>query len=267
VGIGNRIGVLRAALLLAAGAAGGGAALAVASVPDGNGTFHACLQLTRSGTATVPDTTTTAPNITVIDPSAGQQCNSPAGRPPQREISWNATGPQGAAGPAGAPGAPGKSVTIASGHTLTIAGGQVITVGGDPGLTITPPPLRSNATPVGTMKMGTGPGALTFKVLDVAFVNPSPASSSTRRATVKDITITKTVDKSSAKLFRFCANGKHIAQGKLTMRKAGGNGRIFLVFTFKLVAVKSIQATPSSGGGLPLETLTLSFSQQSMTSR
>jgi hypothetical protein len=267
VGIGNRIGIFRAVLLVAAGAAGGGAALAVASVPDGNGTYHACVSVVTRGTTTVP---ASGPNVSVIDPSAGQQCTSTAGAAPgQTEISWNATGPAGPAGPQGPPGAngssgaPGQSVTIAGGHTLTIGGGQVITVGGTPDLTITPPPLRSNATPVGSLRIGSGAGALTVNLLDVEFAKTST------HAPLRDITITKKVDKSSPTLFRACATGKHFAKVTVSMRKAGGSGsgagKSFLVFVFKLVAVKSIQTSPSSGGGVPLETITLSFSQQSLS--
>jgi hypothetical protein len=272
VGIGNRIGIFRAVLLVAAGAAGGGAALAVASVPDGNGTYHACVQMTRAASgATVPDTSTT--NLTVIDPSAGQHCIPPDNPVPnQSEISWNAAGPAGAPGPQGPPGgngspggsgAPGQSVTVAAGHTLTIPGGQVITVGGTPGLTIAPPPLRSNAAPVGSLRIGSGAGALTFNLLDVEFAKTST------RAPIRDITITKKVDKSSPKLFQACATGKHFAKVTLSLRKAGGSGggtgKIYLVFHFKLVAVKTIYTSPSSGAGSPLETLTLSFSSSSLS--
>jgi hypothetical protein len=257
--------ISKAGALMAAGALGGGAAFAVASVPDGNGTYHACLDVATAGGTLVPNTTG-GPNLTVIDPSAGQHCVAPDGTVTnQTTISWNATGPQ---GPPGANGSPGKSVTVANGHTLTLAGGQVITVGGGSGLTITPPPLRSNAKPVGTIQIGTGSGALTFPLLNVGFANASTGSA--KRTQVKDISITKTVDKSSAKLFNACVTGKHFSSAKITLRKSGGgsgtSGKIFLVFRFKLVAVKTIQADPTSGGDRPLESLTLSFSKESVES-
>jgi hypothetical protein len=256
-------GIFKAGALVAAGVLGGGAAFAVASVPDGNGTYHACVSVVARGTTTFP---TSGPNVSVIDPAEGQQCNSTAGSPAQTEISWNATGPQGPPGTPGAPGssgAPGKSVTVAGGHTLTI-GGQVITVASDPGVTITPQPLRGNAPSVGTVQIGSGPDAVTFKVLDFSFASPGTAAASGRRVQVKDISITKRVDKSSAKLFQACATGKHFPGAKLTLRKA--SGKIYLVFRFKLVAVKTISLASSKGGGTPLQAITLSFSQESIES-
>jgi hypothetical protein len=260
--------ISRAAALVAAGALGGGAAFAVASVPDSNGTFHACVSVVTRGTTTIP---ASGANVSVIDPNAGQQCNPTAGATPaQTEISWNATGPQGppgASGAPGSPGAPGKIVTVAAGHTLTLAGGQVVTVG-DSGPTITPPLLRSNAKPVGSVAIGTGSGALTFPLLSFGF---AASRASTTRTQVNDITITKTVDKSSAKLFLACTNGKHFSSAKITLRKSGGgggsSGKIYLVFSFKLVAVKTIQAEPSNGGGKPLESLTLSFSKETVETK
>jgi hypothetical protein len=250
-------------LLVAAGAAGGGAALAVASVPDGNGTYHACVSVVPRGTSTIP---AGGANVSVIDPGAGQQCNTTAGAAPaQTEISWNATGPPGppgTPGSTGSAGAPGKTVTVAGGHTLTI-GGQVITVASDPGVTITPRPLRGNARPVATVQIGSGRDALSFPVLDFAFASPATATASGRSTQVKDLSITKRLDKSSTKLFEACATGKHFPKATLTVRKA--SGKIYLVFTFKLVAVKTISSASNGGGGSPLQTITLSFSQQSLT--
>src|SRR5690606_28374295 len=40
---------------------------------------------------------------------------------------------------------------------------------------------------------------------------------------VRDMTITKHVDKSSPLLFAYCCNGTHIGSAQLTVRKAGGS--------------------------------------------
>ena len=45
--------------------------------------------------------------------------------------------------------------------------------------------------------------------------------SGTGKVDVHDITITKVVDKSSPSLMLACANGKHIAKGSITVRRAG----------------------------------------------
>jgi hypothetical protein len=166
----------RAALLLAVGAAGGGAALAVASVPDGNGLVHGCYQVSADQTTPV----TTAANFHIIDPALGQTCSSPAGAPlTERPVNLGATGPAGPAGvpgptgptgPTGPPGPAGKTLTIAAGHTFTIAGGGVVTVGDSPGLTIASPTIRSNAHAVGQVAVDPGQrDALGFDVLAVSF--------------------------------------------------------------------------------------------------
>jgi type VI protein secretion system component Hcp len=220
--------------------------------------IHACVSTQRSG---IPNT---GANIRIIDSDAGQTCNPAGAASAETALNWNATGPQGppgAPGASGSPGAPGKVVTVAGGHTLTI-GGQVITVASDPGVTITPPPLRGNAPSVGTVQIGSGPDAVTFNVLDFSFASPATANASSRRVQVKDISITKRVDKSSAKLFQACATGKHFQGAKLTVRKA--SGKIYLVFRFKLVAVKTISWASRTGGGTPLQAITLSFSQESI---
>lgn len=252
---GNRIGVLKGVLLLAAGAAGGGAALAVASVPDGNGTFHACLDQTVSGTTSVPSQS--GSNVTVIDPAAGQHCNPP-GRAAanQREITWNATGPQGPQGAQGPSGAPGRSVTVVSGQTLTLPGGQVIAIGGSSGgVNIALPPVSGR--PIGTGRIR---GLPSFNVLSVGLANATA-----KRGKFHDMVVVMTVNKASARLSQACVNGKHFPTVKITSRKTrkepflvytmhdatissvqvakaskGSSGRVYLVFRFKLVAVKTI---------------------------
>src|SRR5579871_2569069 len=47
--------------------------------------------------------------------------------------------------------------------------------------------------------------------------------SGTGKVDIADITIQKFVDKSSPTLALYCANGKHITKGKITVRKAGEN--------------------------------------------
>ena len=54
--------------------------------------------------------------------------------------------------------------------------------------------------------------------------------SGTGKVDVHDINITKKVDKSSPTLQLACANGKHIAKGKITLRKAGENPLDYLTF-------------------------------------
>jgi type VI secretion system (T6SS) effector Hcp len=277
VRIGNRIGRPgRAALLVAVGAAGGGAALAVASVPDGNGVVHACYGVNALG---VPAATTTTPNVRIVDPSAGQTCATtgpPGGGPAlERTLSWNTAGPQ---GPQGLPGTNGTNGpqgpaggtnTVAAGHTLTISGGQVITVGGSAGLTIAPPTLRSTGPRVADVVLqNPRPGKpVSFNVLAATLV-ASGASSATGgggagKVRFGELQITKVLDKSSPALSLACASGHHFSGATVVFRKAGKGP--FLVYTLKTVTISSYQVGPSGGGGsTPQDTLTLSFGKISI---
>src|SRR6266542_5276927 len=75
-------------LLLGVGALALAGGLAYASIPDSDGTIHACLLKSLE-------------QVRIIDPSE-QQC-----RPNETPISWSQTGPQGATGPQGPTGATG----------------------------------------------------------------------------------------------------------------------------------------------------------------
>lgn len=114
---------------MAVGLLAGGAGFAVASVPDGNGSFHACVLMEttggESGTATVPvingvndddEDGSGIGNVTLIDPSAGQTCDDVAaengvGSTPyiEQAVSWNQTGPAGPQGETGAQGIQGPT--------------------------------------------------------------------------------------------------------------------------------------------------------------
>lgn len=83
------------------------AAVALATVPDGNGVIHTCYQ-TVGGPGGLPDA---GPNLRVIDTDAGQICD-PAREAPLNFNQQGPAGPVGAQGPpgqAGAAGPPGES--------------------------------------------------------------------------------------------------------------------------------------------------------------
>jgi type VI secretion system Hcp family effector len=238
----------RAALLILVGAAGGGAALAVANVPDSTGVIHACYQVPDPG-QTVPSPS--AGNLRVIDPSAGQACDSDGTHGQnhsEQPLDWNA------ASLTGAPGAPGPSGAL---------GAQ-----GPPGngLTITSPSVKSTAHPVGEVDLGTGRQALNFDILELSFASSSTEGGSAAKVSVHDISITKKVDKASPAFFRACVSGAHYKKVTITMRKAGGSsgssGTPFLKMTMTDVHISSYQLVPSSGGGTtPQESATLHFAK------
>jgi type VI secretion system secreted protein Hcp len=247
MGLWARTGRLsKALLLIGAGAAGGGAAIAVASVPDSNGVIHACYSVNGGNPAT------TGPNLTVIDPSAGQSCNtssSPAGAPPgQKTLTWNQTGPpgpSGAAGPAGPQGAPGQTATV--------------TQGGAP-----PPPTGGGS--LGEVTMGTGRGAPTFDLYGYSFGSSqggTSGSSSSGAAAGKikfeDFSFTKKVDKASPKLLVACASGQHFPKVTVTLRK-GKQKQPYLVVTMSNVLISSFQ-TSSKSGSSAHDSLSLNFTK------
>lgn len=80
-----------------------------------------------------------------------------------------------------------------------------------------------------------------------------------------DISFTKRFDFSSPTLMIQCAKGTHIANGTVTLRKAGGDDPVdYLVIKLEQVLVSSL--TPSGlGSGDGLEHLTLNFAKVKMT--
>jgi Type VI secretion system effector, Hcp/Collagen triple helix repeat (20 copies) len=260
--------------VLALVAAGAGAGVAVAAVPDSNGVITACLQqTTTSGGVTVPDQS--GPNLTIIDPSAGQHCIPPDFPVPnQKTITWNVTGPAGPAGAAGpigptgtagatgAPGAPGTAgATGATGPTGAAGAPGTRKVNGA-GITIAPPLLTSHAPTLAQVTVGTGASAIGFPILaaDQAAVGPiRTGSPPPGKVSVHDISITKKVDKSSPTLFRLCVTGKHIPNATITVRKASGSQRqLTITLSNVVISADQTQETTKSDP-VPQESITFNY--------
>lgn len=249
-------------LLLAIGAGAGAAAAAIAAVPGSDGVIHACYEVQRDGTTPV----TTAGNVRIIDPSAGQSCN-PAGAPAAAEhaLDWNVSGPPGPAGAAGSPGAPGATgpqgasgpagTTVSiDGQTFTLGAGRTLT---GPASPIPPLQVSPGAASVATMSLGGGAG--NSGVLAWQLVN---APAATARSSIKGIQIVKHVDKSSPTLFKACVNGKHFPKVVITVRKATADGGPqTIVLTNATVDSYTTDADKGKGGaGTVTESVSLSFS-------
>ena len=84
----------------------------------------------------------------------------------------------------------------------------------------------------------------------------------TGKASFSDLSITKTVDKSSPALFFDAASGKHIKDGLLDVVKVSGGSEMSLL-QYKLtdVMISSYSIGGSSGGELPQESLSLNFTK------
>ena len=78
---------------------------------------------------------------------------------------------------------------------------------------------------------------------------------------VHDISITKFVDKSTPELMLHCANGKHISNGLITVRKAGENPLEYMKIKLTDVLVSAVQDAGHSSGELITENVTLNFAK------
>jgi type VI secretion system secreted protein Hcp len=86
------------------------------------------------------------------------------------------------------------------------------------------------------------------------------------KAQITDVSIGKLVDKSTATLYKFCYQGKHIATGKIHVRKAAGDSPLeYLEYDMDEVFITSVQTSDSAGGGIANESIALNFSKIKMT--
>lgn len=81
------------------------------------------------------------------------------------------------------------------------------------------------------------------------------------KVNVQDITISKQVDKASPELMLACCNGKHIANGLITVRKAGEKPLEYLKIKINDILVSGVSTGGSSHGDIPTESLTLNFAK------
>jgi len=81
------------------------------------------------------------------------------------------------------------------------------------------------------------------------------------KVSIGDLSITKPVDKSSAKLLELCCTGKHITNGTLTCSKSTGdkNPGDYLIITFTEIHVSSHSSGGSSGDSTGSESVSLAF--------
>ena len=84
----------------------------------------------------------------------------------------------------------------------------------------------------------------------------------TGKANIQDISCSKFTDKSSVRLWQYCATGKHIDSAKLTVLKQSGDTKIdYLVYDLTDCMITSFQQSGSGGGELPMESFSLAFAQ------
>ena len=83
----------------------------------------------------------------------------------------------------------------------------------------------------------------------------------TGKVNVQDLSLTKYIDKSSPDLMLACCNGKHFADAKLTVRKAGENPLEYLIITMQDVIVASVSTGGSGGNDKLTENVSLNFAK------
>jgi type VI secretion system secreted protein Hcp len=79
---------------------------------------------------------------------------------------------------------------------------------------------------------------------------------------MQDVHVVKRFDTASPVLIMSCATGKHIKEGLLTCRKAGGEQQEYLTIKLTDVLVSSYQSGGSgSGGVVPVDQVSLNFAK------
>jgi type VI secretion system secreted protein Hcp len=81
------------------------------------------------------------------------------------------------------------------------------------------------------------------------------------KVSVQDLSITKFLDAATPTLQLFCANGKHIRTGTLTVRKAGENPLEYLKIDLKEIIVTSVSTGGSGSQDQLTENISLNFVQ------
>ena len=89
----------------------------------------------------------------------------------------------------------------------------------------------------------------------------SGGARSAERANLSDLSIVKTLDKASPKLFLNCCNGTHIKEVTLTLWRATGDKTKYMEYKLSDVLVSSVRPGGSahSGDSLPLEEVSFNY--------
>lgn len=80
------------------------------------------------------------------------------------------------------------------------------------------------------------------------------------KVNIENLTISKTLDKSSPNLMMACSTGKHYPEARLVVRKAGGSSAVeYLVIIMKEVMVTPYQTDTVTSSDLLTEVIGLNF--------
>jgi type VI secretion system secreted protein Hcp len=81
---------------------------------------------------------------------------------------------------------------------------------------------------------------------------------------VQDLSFSANISKATTALAKKCANGTHIPEGTLTIRKAGEDPQEFLVFTLEKIIVSSYQTGGASEQAQMIESFSLNIAKVKM---
>jgi type VI secretion system secreted protein Hcp len=90
-------------------------------------------------------------------------------------------------------------------------------------------------------------------------IDPGGTGQSAGESTASQLTVTKTVDKASPNLMKFCMNAKSFPKVLLTCRKRGENPIEYLKITMKNSVIGSIQNSGTGDGAPAMETVSFAF--------
>lgn len=85
------------------------------------------------------------------------------------------------------------------------------------------------------------------------------------KANFQDLSVTKYVDLGSVTLMQACAKGTHIAEGLLTVRKAGDKPLEYIKLAIKEIIVSSVSTGGSGGEDRLTENVSLNFREWKIT--
>jgi type VI secretion system secreted protein Hcp len=103
-----------------------------------------------------------------------------------------------------------------------------------------------------------------FGIENTLNISSASGGAGAGKADFKEFTVKKQTDKASPLLAATCGKGGHYKEVQLFLRKSGvssgeKSGGVYLEFHFKLVAVKSIEWSGSSGDDVPEESVVFEY--------
>jgi type VI secretion system secreted protein Hcp len=93
----------------------------------------------------------------------------------------------------------------------------------------------------------------------------SSGTFSGQRCDMSALVVQKLFDKSSPKTAQACAAGDHFPSAVLTLCRAGGDKQPYMEYKLTDVMISSYQVGGTGEGGLPAESLSLSYSKMEMS--